>query len=208
MEYSKQDLAGDRLATGHGAATISTPHCRQRDSVALLLRGEPFRWGCSTRGVDYQRMILASYEQHLAAPLEAAGRCLGVFAVVSVVFDADGSTGSQCTSALHAMPPFNGTRTRMLRVYQSLNQGRSLAFGLSWVLAHKDRFSLIVASRFDVRLHVPYPSWACRSNSINFASRCAVDDESSYEILSKCLDKSLIENAKQDADDLGPRLRS
>ena len=39
-------------------------------------------------------------------------------------------------------------------------------------------------------------------------SRCAVDDESSYEILSKCLDKSLIENAKQDADDLGPRLRS
>ncbi|EOD11723.1 hypothetical protein EMIHUDRAFT_257329 [Emiliania huxleyi CCMP1516] len=39
-------------------------------------------------------------------------------------------------------------------------------------------------------------------------SRCAVDDESSYEILSKCLDKELLKGAVQGADDLGPRLRN
>lgn len=39
-------------------------------------------------------------------------------------------------------------------------------------------------------------------------SRCAVDDKSSYEILSKCLDKELLKGAVQGADDLGPRLRN
>ena len=39
-------------------------------------------------------------------------------------------------------------------------------------------------------------------------SRCAVDDESSYEILSKCLDRELLKGKVKDKDDIGLRLRN
>ena len=39
-------------------------------------------------------------------------------------------------------------------------------------------------------------------------SRCAVDDESSYEILSKCLDKEMLKGKTAGKDDIGLRLRN
>jgi hypothetical protein len=121
----------------------------------LLLRGQLFRWGCSTRAHQRQAAAYRSLFTHILAPIEAAGGCTRL--VVA-------SHGVPCGLAAHvsAVALFSG-RVRAERVDANLSSqaegmARAVQLHRSHALPHD---ATLFISRHDLTLRAPISTWRC-----------------------------------------------
>jgi len=143
-------------------------------AVALLLRGEIYRWGCDAFGVAKQREVAAAYNSMLLTPLEQAGHC------VHVVLALDRGCGRERDADLIAM---YGDRVALATRIATKRQPSNTRAALDLVTtdaAVRDRYDFVVFARHDVRLLRPLSRWACNlaraapsADVLSVGSQCA-----------------------------------
>ena len=196
---AEAELGGQRYwptANASGSPSSRTscvsprPCARGALTVALVLRGELYRWGCDALGVSKQRQVARAYDAMLATPLEQAGHC------VHVVLALDRGCGPAHDAELVAM---YGDRVALARRIDTNRQpanaraaldlvtggaggaggtrgvggvsgmsggagagaGAGAAAAVSLSVSLRDRYDFVVFARHDVQLLSPLRRWAC-----------------------------------------------
>lgn len=115
----------------------------------LLLRGQPFRWGCSAHARQRQAAAYRSHFTHILAPVEAAGGCVRLVLA---------SHGAPCGLAAHAstVALFSG-RVRADRVEANLSsQAQVVARAVQLHRSHAlPQDATLFVSRHDLTLRAP-----------------------------------------------------
>ena len=124
---AEAELGGQRYwptANASGSPSSRTscvaprPCARGALTVALVLRGELYRWGCDALGVSKQRQVARAYDAMLLTPLEQAGHCVHVVLALDrgcgAARDADLAAmyGDRVALAQHSHPPAAVARPR------------------------------------------------------------------------------------------------
>ena len=146
--------------------------------VALLLRGQTFRWGCNPDAVSYQRDAVRSQQTMLLEPLKLLGYEVHTF----LVLDARGCNRT-LDGALTEMHTAAGERvvTRVVGLGPNMqlvkwDQPRGVRAALNFFLdsGNASAYDYLVMTRHDVRLLQPLPKWRCRldPNMLLLANHC------------------------------------
>ena len=128
--------------------------------VALLLRGEAFRWGCGEAARVRQQEALDSHHEHLTRPLEERGHRVSVLLAYH----------SQCTNASVLL-----RRGAQHDIGVSPNQAHAVIRAVAWLELLSSTYDLLVLSRFDLTLRAPVNRWSCdllNPRTLSIASRC------------------------------------
>ena len=163
----------------------------QRASVALLLRGEPFRLGCDAAAIAQQLSILRSYADHIIAPLRANGTRVAVllgpsrnkaappcreelWPTIEAALAAEGSSSGLAAASSSSSTARTTTKATMLPV-DAHNQGEAMQHVLALFWPQLLACEVSVLARFDVPLLRPLSRWTCSLSSghLSFASQCA-----------------------------------
>ena len=70
---------------------------------ALLIRGQPFRYGCNSPGVHIQLDALRSHREHIVEPLAASGH--RVSAILAMDTRSYGCWGTQISALSRTLEP-------------------------------------------------------------------------------------------------------
>lgn len=134
---------------------------------AVVLRGEPFRWGCSSRAVERQLEAAGSVVAYATALEEGGRACVDVYAAMS---------SAACdVSAREALETKYGKRLKASRVFKpAADQGRAVVDAMHLYLEHSGRgHDFIVLCRHDLKLISSPSSWGCgHKGMVGIASRC------------------------------------
>ena len=177
-------------------AARPTAAVRRRSArrIAVVLRGEPFRWGCKNAfGIDMQRRAYLSMLEMIAAPLERQGHLVHFLLAASVpwvrlpqgktVFDLNASMCNASTAA-PLLESVVGSRLRRVIVTGAsgpiLNgQANNMREAFDrLILPTAAQYDTFVITRSDLVLLRQADTWACDLadlDRIAFASKCATD---------------------------------
>ena len=152
------------------AATCSAQRSKRRASIALLFRGEAFRWGCDEWGVQTQREVSASYHKALIAPLERDhDACVSVFLFLSETHSCRDVHGQ--VQLRDVFSPWLSAATSE----RVLDQSQGLRRALSWFVEtagepSQPAFSHVFIARHDVELLLPLRQWSWARERICLSS--------------------------------------
>ena len=171
------------LGLNHGshARSRSVRRGHTHRPIALLLRGEAFRWGCDEVGVALQREVARAYEIMLAAPLQALGSSVALFLAPNGnrCADLERSAGEVALARLAQL--FNQTgRVSMVGHAQAYSQAENMLYALGFFFraTHHLRYreTKMIIARLDVQFHIEPTRWLCdvvHSQKLSLASKCS-----------------------------------
>ena len=160
------DVAGLRFWPGHisagnlsrtvapGACVAPRPCAAGALAVAIVLRGETFRWGCDAFGVAKQRQAAAAYDAMLASPLERRGHCVHLVLAID----------RGCPSLDAALVAMHGDRVALAQRIRTEKQPANARAALDLLLSRAEmasRYDMVILARHDVQLLSPLDRWAC-----------------------------------------------
>ena len=141
---------------------------------ALLIRGQPFRYGCNSPGVHIQLDALRSHREHIVEPLAASGH--RVSAILAMDTRSYGCWGTQISALSRTLEP-NVLLRNVTGVDQPTNMQKALKLVLdsrpdgTWQLARP--FDSVLISRFDLKFTIPILGWLSDNpTKVAIASRC------------------------------------
>ena len=136
-------------------------------TVALLFRGETYRWGCDALGVAKQRSVMVAYHRMLIEPLEAMGHCVHLF------FTLDRG----CPARDGELERWAGDRLALSRRVRTYSQPENVRLVVDTFIkiGAWEQYDFTALVRYDVQLLTPMHGWGCRkldANAISFAAKC------------------------------------
>lgn len=138
-------------------------------SYALLLRGQPYRFGCDQQGVLVQDVFMRTHYRMLAKSLEACdGTTVGVF----LAFDTRSCANASLLARLSSWVPPN--RLRASQPVHATTQHEQARGSLDVFMPSAYAYDVLIMTRFDVRIKTPFRSWSgCQDPTrFGFASQC------------------------------------
>ena len=151
---------------GAGLCIAPRPCAGASTTVALVFRGETFRWGCDELGIEKQRRMIEAYQKMLIEPLEALGSCVHIFFVLD----------RGCPDRDGELERLAGDRLAFSRRVHTFSQPENVRSVLDIYLATaSSKYDFTMLVRFDVQLLTPVTSWGCRvldSSVMSFAAKC------------------------------------
>ena len=158
---------GGRRSLQREPCITPRPCAAAAPSVALLYRGETYRWGCDEVGVAKQRSVLTAYRRMLIEPLEATGHCVHIFLVMD----------RGCPARDGEIERWAGDRlafSRRVHTYSQPENARSV-LDLYAADGAPARYDFTAIVRYDVHLLTPWHRWGCRrldATVMSFAAKC------------------------------------
>lgn len=141
-------------------------------SLAVVLRGTAYRFGCDILGVVLQDHAMRSMHTALSQPLEARGHQVNYFMPLYNASCADDSLWNRLV-AIH------GTRVRVAtKVLWSNNgygQGAGVRVALNLFMPYASSYAVMLLVRYDAAIIAPIDGWPCRlegSDWIGLAGPC------------------------------------
>mmetsp|Transcript_1363 Transcript_1363/g.3512 ORF Transcript_1363/g.3512 Transcript_1363/m.3512 type:complete len:414 (+) Transcript_1363:44-1285(+) len=136
-------------------------------AVALLFRGETYRWGCDELGASKQRTVMQAYMKMLVKPLEELGFCVHIF----LVFDRG------CPDLERETVAICGDRVALTHRVHTNSQPENVRAVMDQFLAtqHANKYDFVVLARFDVQLLTPFYTWGCSTldpRRLSVAAKC------------------------------------
>ena len=128
-------------------------------SVAVLFRGQAWRWGCQTAPQRHlQSLCWQAYTRHLVAPLNA-----DVYLPLDRAVGCDGHDDDY-------HEPFRG-HLRLARRVEAAHQGDSFVHSLRlYRAARPEGHDMLYVVRHDVELLLPATTWRCSPDKLSFAA--------------------------------------
>lgn len=141
--------------------------------LALLFRGEAFRWGCGEGATARQLLAIRSHHDMLVQPLNAQGHH------VDVLF----AFHSSCMNAGRELRAV-GNGARAVDVGRSPSQADAVVRAVRWFRGAISDASIdvLMMTRFDLTLRAPLARWTCNvasAHRLSIASRCKTPNHGS-----------------------------
>ena len=134
--------------------------------VAVLFRGQLYRWGCSERGIALQQDAFASQLRHVVHPLQTQGNHVDVFA----------TRQGQCDT--HELERHLQVPHTVLDIPASEQRTQADAMRATLSAFFDEagfRYDLLLITRSDVKILLAIDTWDCDPTDLNrlaFAGRC------------------------------------
>ena len=122
---------------------------------AVLLRGEPFRWGCTEMSRYLQHLCTKSLHSNVIQPLEHFGHVVEVYVSLN-------RQSPPCISDYHAeLARSHGAHLRSTISIISNNQEENVVAVFGWLFATvpRDSFDYLIFVRYDMRFLTPITMW-------------------------------------------------
>ena len=146
--------------------------------VALLLRGQTFRWGCDSHAVGYQLEAVRSQQTMLLVPLQRMGYEVHTFLTLdarSCNRTLDGVlTEMHAAASERVVSRSVGLGPNMELI--KFDQPRGVRAALNFFLGsgNASAYDYLIMTRHDLRLLKPLPEWGCRLDPMKllFGNHC------------------------------------
>lgn len=156
------------------------PPSSAADRYAILFRGEAYRWGCSAKGAELQRVAFGSQIANLVEPLSALGHAVKVYLTfddwrVCINKNASKSVLTASVAVKRLATAVPATALATLKILGGIrDQPDGILKALSTFMPSASAFEYLVITRYDVRLLTPINAWPCYGdrNRISAASKC------------------------------------
>ena len=134
---------------------------------ALLIRGEIYRYGCDSVGVNMQDRMMRSQHEMITQPLEDCGATVDVL----LALDTRGCANNDLRGRLSEWHP---NHIRMAANVKAATQPQNIRAALSIFIPVWLRYDVLILTRYDILLLQPFTAWpGCQgTESIGLSSRC------------------------------------
>ena len=160
------------------------PHVFMVGRVALLFRGQTFRWGLDAEGIALQKEAVSSAIRHVSKPLERSG--LSVQHVLAMDIRPDVAACLTQDEAWRLLLKWHSRRAGLVVNVTAPTadrklppQARGFKRSLNLFMRRAHAFDALIVLRHDLRIQQPMDAWRCAAGpstwpwrSISFPGRC------------------------------------